>query len=157
MLRAEKEASEAEKEAFERPRKEPRRRRPRRPRAPFAGLAKAASGEELQGAELAKTEAALSGAEAQCEATRADVYERACTLIDETDYVQNRTRAAKLCIVGEDCDDDDVLLDLMGAVEAKGEELWSKSSTRLTTSFSTRRTTRSSCPRRRSWPTPRGS
>ena len=93
--KAEKEASKAQKEAEK--------------LAPFA--------------ELAKTAAALQGAKAQCEATKADVHEQACTRIDEPDYVQNRTRAAQLCIVGEDCDDDDVPLDLMGAVKAKGEEL----------------------------------
>ena len=93
--KAEKEASKAQKEAEK--------------LAPFA--------------ELAKTAAALQGAKAQCEATKADVHEQACTRIDEPDYVQNRTRAAQLCIVGEDCDDDDVPLDLMGAVEAKEEEL----------------------------------
>ena len=93
--KAEKEASKAQKEAEK--------------LAPFA--------------ELAKTAAALQGAKAQCEATKADVHEQACTRIDEPDYVQNRTRAAQLCIVGEDCDDDDVPLDLMGEVKAKVEDL----------------------------------
>ena len=106
VLRAEKEASEAEKAASK--------------------AKKEASKAEAKLApvkEAEKAEAAMRVAEAQAEATKADVYKQACTRIDEPDYVQNRTRAAKLCIVGEDCDDDDVPLDLMGAVEAKVEDL----------------------------------
>ena len=110
VLRAEKEASEAEK-AASKAKKEASK-----------AEAKLAPVKEAEKA-IKEAEKAMRVAEAQVEATRADVYERACTRIDEPDYVQNRTRAAKLCIVGEDCDDDDVPLDLMGAVEAKVEDL----------------------------------
>ena len=106
VLRAEKEASEAEKAASK--------------------AKKEASKAEAKLApvkEAEKAEAAMRVAEAQAEATKADVHKQACTRIDEPDYVQNRTRAAKLCIVGEDCDDDDVPLDLMGEVKAKVEDL----------------------------------
>ena len=106
VSRAEKEASEAEKAASK--------------------AKKVASKAEAKLApikEVEKAEAAMRVAKARCEATRADVYERACTRIDEPDYVQNRTRAAVWYIVGEDCDDDDVPLDLMGEVEAKVEDL----------------------------------
>ena len=89
--RAEKEASEAEKAASK------AKKEASKAEAKFALIK-----------EAEKAEAAMRVAEAQVEATRADVYERACTRIDEPDYVQNRTRAAKLCVVGEDCDDDDV-------------------------------------------------
>ena len=104
--RAEKEASEAEK-AASKAKKEASK-----------AEAKLASVKEVE-----KAEAAMRVAEAQAEATKADVYKQACTRIDEPDYVKNRTSAALLFIVGEDCDEDDIPLDLMGAVEAKVEDL----------------------------------
>ena len=106
VLRAEKEASEAEK-AASKAKKEASK-----------AEAKLASVKEVE-----KAEAAMRVAEAQAEATKADVYKQACTRIDEPDYVKNRTSAALLFIVGEDCDEDDIPLDLMGAVEAKVEDL----------------------------------
>ena len=114
VLRAEKEASEAEKAASK------AKKVASKAEAKLAPI-KEASEKAIK--EVEKAEAAMRVAEAQVEATKADVYERACTRIEEPDYVQNRTRAAKLCIVGEDCDDDDVPLDLMGEVEAKVEDL----------------------------------
>ena len=104
--RAEKEASEAEK-AASKAKKEASK-----------AEAKLASVKEVE-----KAEAAMRVAEAQAEATKADVYKQACTRIDEPDYVKNRTSAALLFIVGEDCDEDDIPLDLMGAVEAKVEDM----------------------------------
>ena len=114
VSRAEKEASEAEKAASK------AKKVASKAEAKLAPI-KEASEKAIK--EVEKAEAAMRVAEAQVEATKADVYERACTRIEEPDYVQNRTRAAKLCIVGEDCDDDDVPLDLMGEVEAKVEDL----------------------------------
>ena len=114
VLRAEKEASEAEKAASK------AKKVASKAEAKLAPI-KEASEKAIK--EVEKAEAAMRVAEAQVEATKADVYKQACTRIDEPDYVQNRTRAAKLCIVGEDCDDDDVPLDLMGEVKAKVEDL----------------------------------
>ena len=110
VSRAEKEASEAEKAAS------------KAKKVASKAEAKLAPIKEAEKA-IKEAEKAMRVAEAQVEATKADVYERACTRIDEPDYVQNRTRAAVWYIVGEDCDDDDVPLDLMGAVEAKVEDL----------------------------------
>ena len=110
VLRAEKEASEAEKAAS------------KAKKVASKAEAKLAPIKEAEKA-IKEAEKAMRVAEAQVEATRADVYERACTRIDEPDYVQNRTRAAVWYIVGEDCDDDDVPLDLMGEVKAKVEDL----------------------------------
>ena len=110
VSRAEKEASEAEKAAS------------KAKKVASKAEAKLAPIKEAEKA-IKEAEKAMRVAEAQVEATRADVYERACTRIDEPDYVQNRTRAAVWYIVGEDCDDDDVPLDLMGEVKAKVEDL----------------------------------
>jgi len=114
---AEQEASQAEKEASEAEKAASKAKK-----EASKAEAKLAPIKEAEKA-IKEAEKAMRVTEAQVEATKADVYERACTRIEEPDYVQNRTRAAKLCIVGEDCDDDDVPLDLMGEVEAKVEDL----------------------------------